>query len=419
MIQFNYTPHGTQRKIHHDRGYRFRTVCCGRRWGKTRFAAAELLDIAGERGGLYAWIAPTYYIAERGIKALKLIGGEAIEFKGQNPVKGFFTGQGGPVEIHFLSADSPDTILGEGYDGAIVDEAARLLKEVWDLNIRPALADKLGWAILISTPRARNWFYDFHTRGRDPEEKLYRSYTFSSRDNPYFPAEEWEEAKRTTPEDIFRQEYEAEFLMDSAGVFRGVAACTTLAPPHITGDVVIGCDLAKHTDFTVLIAMDRKSGHAIELSRFNKLNWPIQKERITDFVGRYRGLLIMDATGVGDPIYDELALLLPRIVPVKLNNANKANLIQKLSVAIEQQEIRWPSSWTILTTELERYEYEMSEKGLVTYNAPSGYHDDTVIALALANSGRYSHMYEPTFKPFTQPRNRVQRILPRVRSLSG
>ena len=55
-----YTPHPGQMMIHKDRHVRFRTVCCGRRWGKTRFAAGELLDIAGLYGGLYAWIAPTY-----------------------------------------------------------------------------------------------------------------------------------------------------------------------------------------------------------------------------------------------------------------------------------------------------------------------------------------------------------------------
>ena len=159
---FNYYPHRSQSVIHLDRHIRFRAVCCGRRWGKTRFAAAELLDVAGEFGGLFAWIAPTYYIAERGEAAVKLIGGDFVTFRGQNPVRATFAGPGGEAEIRFLSADNPDTILGDGFNGVIVDEAARLEKSVWDQNIRPALADKQGWAVLISTPRARNWFFDFH-----------------------------------------------------------------------------------------------------------------------------------------------------------------------------------------------------------------------------------------------------------------
>lgn len=386
----SYTPHRGQAAIHADRHkHRFRIVCCGRRWGKTRFAAAELLDIAGEYGGLFAWIAPTYYIAERGETALRAIAGDLITFRGQNPVRGTLTGAGGRAEILFLSADNPDTILGDGYDGVVLDEAARIERSTWEMNIRPALADKRGWGLLISTPRARNWFFDIHTRGRDPSEPQYRSYSFPSNSNPYFPPEEFEEARRTTPSDIFRQEYEAEFLEDSAGVFRNLEACQRIDAAMRTGDVVIGCDIAKHTDWTVLIAMDRKTGAALEIERFNQLDWPIQRERIAAFTNRWSGMLIMDATGAGDPIYDDLKLVCPRIDPFKFTNHSKTELIQRLIVAIEQRRVSWPAEWATLTDELRRYEYKVSANGTLTYNAPGGYHDDCVIALALANRGRY------------------------------
>lgn len=415
-LAFNYIPHRSQRTIHADRRYRFRAVCCGRRWGKTRFAAAELFDIAGERGGLYAWIAPTYYIAERGQKALALIGGDFVKFRGQNPVRANFTASGGPVEILFLSADNPDTILGDGFDGVIVDEAARIERSVWEMNIRPALADKQGWAVLISTPRARNWFFDFHTRGRDPTEKIYRSYSFSSLDNPYFPRAEFEEARRTTPQDIFRQEYEAQFLEDSAGVFRNIEACLLSATPAPTGDIAIGCDLAKHTDWTVLIAMDRKTGACVDFERFNHLDWPIQKERILAFCRKWRGLLVMDATGAGDPIYDDLARVWPRIEPVKFTNHTKAELVQRLIVAIEQKQASWPAAWETLTNELRRFEYSISQSGAITYSAPSGFHDDCVIALALANKARWIAGTSRSFELFV-PREKERCLGVRARAL--
>ncbi len=77
-----------------------------------------------------------------------------------------------------------------------------------------------GWALLISTPSGRSWFYDLFTRGKDAEERDYASFHFPINSNPYFPVEEWEEARRTLPADVFRQEYLAEFIEDSAGVFR-------------------------------------------------------------------------------------------------------------------------------------------------------------------------------------------------------
>lgn len=402
-LVFTYQPHDSQRRIHDDRHIRFRAVCCGRRWGKTRFAAAELFDIAGERGGLFAWIAPTYYIAERGQRALKEITGDFLTFKGQNPVRAHFTGGGGQAEILFLSADNPDTILGDGFDGVILDEAARIERSVWEMNIRPALADKQGWAVLISTPRARNWFFDFHSRGLDPSETLYRSYSFTSLDNPYFPRDEYEEARRTTPSDIFRQEYEAQFLEDSAGVFHNLEGCLVDVAPTPTGDITIGCDLAKHTDWTVLIAADRKTGACLEMDRFQRIDWPIQKERILTFCRKWNGRLVMDATGAGDPIYDDLIRVWPRIEPVKFTNQRKQELIQRLVVAIEQRQVSWPRSWTILTDELRRYEYAMSATGALTYNAPSGYHDDAVIALALSQTAK-PYAAPQAMQAFSKPR---------------
>ena len=385
-LVFNFQPHATQRIVAGDRHIRFRTICCGRRWGKTLLAAAELFDIAGICGGTYAWIAPSYWICERGIKALKAIGGEFVRFSGQNPVRATFTGGGGLVEIYFLTADHPETILGDGYDGVIVDEAARMEKTVWEQYIRPALADKSGWGIIISTPKGRNWFYDFFTRGQDPNETQYKSYRFSSRDNPTFHQSEWEETKRTTPEDIFRQEYEGAFLEDSAGVFHGVDDCTYEGESERRGETVIGCDLAKHTDFTVLIEMDRKTGECFRMDRFNQLEWPIQKERIVNFWQPSGGLLVPDGTGVGDAIVDDLKLVISNIAPLKFTNATKTQLIQRLIVAIEQRQISWPKSWTVLTNELKRYEYDRTPSGNITYNAPAGFNDDCVIALALANS---------------------------------
>jgi hypothetical protein len=89
----------------------------------------------------------------------------------------------------------------------------------------------------------------------------------------------------------------------------------------------------------------------------------------------------------------------------KLTSASKTALIQRLIVGVEQRRVSWTScapaaqepeatqgtcqNWNVLTSEMKRYEYEISPSGGITYNAPSGYHDDCVMALALANHGRW------------------------------
>ena len=411
-VTFNYVPHPGQRAIHEARRARFRTVCTGRRFGKTLCLAAELLDRGGcERGGDYGWVAPTYNVADRGIEAFRTIAEGFVRVVGRMPTRVEFEGSAGPVRVWFLSADNPDNIRGYGFQGLVVDEAASVSRDVWHFVLRPTIAQTLGWAVFVSTPKGRNWFYDLYTRGMDGLEPDYLSLSFPSNASPYFPELEWEDAKRTLPADVFRQEYMAEFLEDSAGVFRNVDACLMaeggdLKPEKIR-DVVIGCDVAKHTDFTVLIAMDAATGRCFGIDRFNHLDWPVQKDRIRSFVRRYRGRLILDATGVGDPIYDDLKRVYSDVEGFKLTPSSKTELIQRLIVAVEQRRVSWPggrgvhessyakatedcvSDWEVLTCEMKRYEYAISPSGGISYNAPAGYHDDCVIALALANHRRW------------------------------
>ena len=406
--RLTYRPHPAQRDIHHARDKRFRCVCTGRRFGKTLCLAAELADRGShEGGGDYGWVAPTYNVAERGIEAFRMIGEGFVNVCGRAPCRVEFQGMVGmpPSRVWFLSADNPDNIRGFGFKGLVIDEAAAIPADVWHYVLRPTIAQTLGWAVFVSTPKGRNWFYDLFTRGLDPSETDYASFRFPSNASPYFPAKEWDEAKRTLPEDVFRQEYMAEFMEDSAGVFRNVDACTVsggqlaASSKEYHRHVIIGCDVAKHTDWTVLIAMDAETGRCFAMERFNHLDWPIQKERILGFARKHRGRLILDATGVGDPIYDDLKQKYADIEGFKLTSASKTALIQRLIVGIEQRRVSWPTAigqstvigepWGILTSELKRYEYEISPSGGITYNAPSGYHDDCVMALALANHGRW------------------------------
>ncbi len=397
-MTLNYKPHDAQLEIHKARGKRFRTVCTGRRFGKTLCLAAEILDRGGcEKGGDYGWVAPTYNVAERGIEAFREIADGFVNVCGRAPCRVEFAGPAGPVRVWFLSADNPDNIRGFGFQGLVIDEAASIPRDVWHYVLRPTIAQTLGWAVFVSTPKGHNWFYDLYSRGLDPAETDYASFAFPSKASPYFPAKEWAEAQRTLPEDVFRQEYLAEFLEDSAGVFRGIDACLfdagiencRLNNENLPRQVVVGCDIAKHTDWTVLIAMDAETGRCFAMERFNQLDWPIQKERIVAFARKWRGRVILDATGIGDPIYDDLKRVLPDIEPFKLTAGSKTELVQRLIVAVEQRQVSWPAAWQVLTAEMKRYEYEIGPSGGISYNAPAGYHDDCVMALALANHRRW------------------------------
>jgi hypothetical protein len=350
-VKVDYTPHAAQYEIHRARrDYRFRTVCTGRRFGKTRCMAGELLYTgAVVEGGDYGWVAPTYGVTDRGVEAFREIAPELIRVVGRMPTRVEFDLGKGPCKVWFLSADNPDSIRGFGFKGLVVDEAASVPVEVWNYVLRPTLAQTMGWGVFIGTPAGRNWFYDMFTRGvKGSGEAGFKSFTFPSLASPYFPKDEWEAAKRELPEDVFKQEYMAEFLEDGAGVFRGVDGCLLGRCEDVDRGryrrVVVGCDIAKHTDWTVLIAADMDTGECLAMDRFNNLDWPFQKDRIREFVRKWDALLVMDATGVGDPIYDDLCedAALRQVLPVRFTPKTKTALVHGLMVAIEQKKVRWP-----------------------------------------------------------------------------
>jgi hypothetical protein len=104
-------------------------------------------------------------------------------------------------------------------------------------------------------------------------------------------------------------------------------------------DTVIGCDVAKHTDWTVLIAMEVQTGRCLAMERFNLLDWPVQRERIAGFVKKCGGQLVMDATGVGDPVFDDLRREFPDTEGYRITAQSKRELVQGLEEGLQLPQV--------------------------------------------------------------------------------
>lgn len=381
IIELNYKPHDKQ-KLFHNSEARWRILDCGRRWGKTQCAIAEGIRLSLKKPKQRGWIvAPTYPLSQEDWRTLKEITPQKLiinEFKAER--KFVFINKS---EIDFRSADNESAMRGAGLDFVILDEAARIKEDSWNA-LRPALSDKRGKGIFISTPKGKNWFYRLYLLGKQKKEE-YESWHFPANTNPYFPEDEWIEAKNNYPADWFSQEYEAEFLDDIAAVFRKLRDKISgeLEGYNPEKNYYAGIDLAKYQDFTVIIIIDNNK-HLCFFDRFNRIDWGIQKQRILKILNDYKAQAFIDSTGVGDPIYEELKGGYSEIYGFKFTNESKQNLIVALQVAFEKEEITFPKI-ECLIDELEAFEYEMLPSGRVRYNAPQGYFDDCVISLALAN----------------------------------
>ncbi len=265
------------------------------------------------------------------------------------------------------------------------DEPAQVHEDRWALEFRPSIMDTHGRVIFTGTPAGKNWYFQLYTRGQDPHQTDYKSWSFSSYTNPYLDPKELDEFKRDMPELAFRQEILGEFLDEVGSVFRNVKDCVkgALAAPQENHRYVVGCDLAKHEDFTVVCVLD-DNGALCHFDRFSQLDWVFQSKRILSICQQYNGArLLIDSTGVGDPIYDQLRRMNVQVEGYKFTNASKKDLVENLSLAIDSHTISFPAIPELIN-ELGLFGYKISPAGVTTYSAPEGYHDDCVISLALA-----------------------------------
>jgi predicted phage terminase large subunit-like protein len=248
--------HSAQAEVAKD-GTRFRVLVCGRRWGKTRLGAVLALKAALE-GKRVWWVAPTYSIsgiAWEQVRAMaRPLGASALESLRtlRFPAGGF---------VAFKSADNPDNLRGEGLDFLVMDEADFVVRRVWEEVLRPALADRKGKALIISTPNIEGgWFHELVQRGQGEDPEV-RAWQLPSWTNPHLDGAEIDAARGTLPAIVFRREFGAEFVSAAGALLRREWVKTGEAPPLEELEVAIGVDLAISTkdgaDWTAAVALGR------------------------------------------------------------------------------------------------------------------------------------------------------------------
>ena len=387
-ILIRYKPHPGQCRFHFCPA-RFRILNCGRRWGKTVAGANEFIRQMWQQGegkektGIVGFaVAPTYWHTQRQwSEFFNYCPPELIEeiHRGDRHVL-----LSGNRHVWFKSADNPDSLRSQGVKVLWVDEGAQITEEAWTLALRPALMDEKGIAFFTGTPRGHNWYFRLWTRGQDPKQTEYKSWSFPSASNPYLDPTEIASFARDMPELAYRQEVLAQFLEDVGSVFRGVDRIVKGSFQSFQREkqYVMGADLAKLEDFTALSVLDMQ-GNLCAFDRFSELDWVFQRKRIVQLAQRYDARLLIDSTGIGDPICDELYRENVRVDGYKFTNASKKDIIENLSMMIENQQISIPLIPQLIN-ELKLYGYKTTRSGNVQYGAPEGYHDDCVVALALA-----------------------------------
>jgi hypothetical protein len=360
-------PHQNQVKILEDPA-RFRVVMCGRRFGKSELSQIEIIKNA-LNGKNVAYITPTYKLAKTFFDKLS----KAVPFESNRSDLFIKFPNDGSVE--FFTGERLDNLRGRKFHLAVVDEASFIpdLEEGWLNSIRPTLTDYKGRALFLSTPKGRNYFYSLFMKNGEPD---WKGFKFTTYDNPYIDKTEIDDARLQLPNVVFEQEYLANPSENAANPFGSAYIKQCTFPLSSEPPVCFGVDLAKSVDWTVITGLD-KNGSVCFFDRFQK-DWRQTKQTIVN-LPRYP--ILIDSTGVGDPIFEDLQRDGINVTGFKFSSTSKQQIMEGLASAIQQRRISFPEGH--ITHELEVFEYQYTATG-VRYTAPQGFHDDCVMSLALA-----------------------------------
>jgi hypothetical protein len=377
-------PHPAQWKIIRE-AKRFNVICCGRRWGKTVLGMDRLIEAALQHKPV-AWFSPTNKLMADTWRALRSTLAPITRDKSEQEKRLELIG-GGVIDL--WSLDSLDSGRGRKYAVVVIDEAAMIpeLEAAWQESIRPTLTDLGGSAWFLSTPKGMNYFQRLFDRGQDCEREDWASWQMPTSANPYLDSQEIEAARLDLTEAAFNQEYLALFVDWEGSVFHRVGeAATALSKtkPEPGHDYVIGCDWGRSQDYTVFLVLDITARAVVALDRSNRVDYTLQCGRLRSLNEHWRPKqIIAEQNSIGQPVIEQLERDGLRIQPFTTTNASKAQAIEALALAFERGDIRILND-AVLVSELVAYQAERLPSGLMRYGAPSGQHDDCVMALAIA-----------------------------------
>ena len=203
--------HPAQKEIAEDKT-RFKVVVSGRRWGKSYLGVEVALHNAFHKKKSLNWIVcPTREMA-RDIHWDHLKERvKELHWKTKiNETSLSITRLNDGSKIILKTADNPDRLRGRGLDFIVIDEFRDMEQWIWGDVLRPALTDKKGNALFISTPNGKDVLYDLYLKGVNGEED-WKSWHYKTIDSPFIDNDEIEQAKKDLDTRTYQQEYEADF----------------------------------------------------------------------------------------------------------------------------------------------------------------------------------------------------------------
>ena len=382
-----FKPYPKQREVidqYVDSEHLFGVVVAPRGSGKTLLGMNVmmywLLSKNKQKG---AWISPVYNQAKSVYDQIILAGKDVIIQNNRQDLNITFVNGS---TLKFLSTDNADNIRGFRFTHVIIDEIAFQKERSIDQIVLPTLNPNGKKCMMISTPRGKNFFYNWYNKQDNTI-----SFKIPLTECPYINPDLIDAAKKSLPPDLFKQEFEGEFVDSGNDVFQNIDKVSYIdAWDHKRQDAFIGIDTGLTTDMSVLACVS-PMGKVLHMEHINNENINTIATRFSNIMNQYNVVGgYIETNGIGRGMYD---LVQPKFKKVKGWNTtqdNKTELVRKLINDIETLTIELPSRelCPTLHDEFANYTYKLSPTGKLSFGHLPGKHDDFIDALMLANMSR-------------------------------
>jgi len=323
-LDLGYRPRAWQRKCHLEKK-RFTVLALHRRAGKTELAIMELVNAAlscRKDLALFAYVSPflkqskavVWDRLKARLEPLRLAGAVDV-LEGELAVRFRHNG----ATLRLFGADNPDALRGVRLDGIVLDEVAQIKPEFWEEVVRPALADREGWALFIGTPKGLNLFSKLYFEAEGKQD--WARDRFTVYDTDALPEREVAAQRESMSALAFAREYLCDF--SAAGDDQVIslaeveeAARRAFKPGEMDyAPVILGVDVARFGDDRSVI--QRRQGlQAFDPIILHGIDNMALAGRVAVEIARWKPEAVFVDSGNGSGVIDRLRQLGHAVVEV-------------------------------------------------------------------------------------------------------
>ena len=337
------------------------------------------------------WCSPTFSQAKSVLDQIVQAAPDLVE--SSNRMEAVITFINGS-SIKFLSSDSADNIRGFRFTHLILDEAAYIKETVISTILLPTLNPNGKKCLLVSTPAGKNHFFTWYMKNDVVSHRI------TLEECPYISRTLLDEAKASLPQDIYAQEYLAQFVDSANDVFKSIEKVAFVGEYRKGGDAYIGVDTGLSDDASVLTVIS-PIGRVLNVVTLRNTdistvaNSFIRELQSYNVVGGN-----IEINGIGRGVYDLMRSKFRKVKGFTTTQNNKTEMVRKLINDIETCTIELPSIDLCpdLHKEFATYTYKLSPTGKLSFGHMNGAKDDHIDSLLLANYSRVTFMER---KPIT------------------